>query len=542
MCVLCVFERIKYPLDYSFPMSSIEELINAPMEGGILHDLPPDPYDTPDPPVVYTPKGKPELNILWLPQYLTNLGFVRAGTNEDPIFYRFDTAAGYYRYASKKSLEAAEAEALQVHVQPFIERGERTIKNDISSIIFRIPHIDTLRIRLREERPDIAPFYEDSELIPFSDGIYSVRCNRLLPRTSYILVTTPLGVPFAPEYLMDEETYQPKYLEMMDGREDLLAQLFEQLGYILCAREHINPSLLILYGETGRNGKSTVTDVVTACLPPHDISRIDYSDMFNSFSVAETEGKYLNIAGDAAVGDRRRSGHDPTAYLKKATSGEPMFLAAKGDPGRVTYAPRKFIFATNIPLALGGDGGIERRMYVIPFNKQFAEGQDDVRKLLLSPEGLTWFAMRCLQAYLEYLMRTKPDFRGRPVCEWGGKFLVTESSKGSKSLQMDGAKFDPVKLWIKDVLGIDPYGNPAEVREAFLFHVNGPGWIDPPTSFILNDVKQYYTEQFGETAFKGDFSNKHFLTIMRDTYGVMNKRVNSTPQGGYKFSRKDTIV
>ena len=285
-----------------------------------------------------------------LSRYCAEAGYIRKVSKDGEItIYRFDISSGYYQVVAPKIL--------------LLE-----IINGISCLRA------TTDLASTEERRNLASMYSDGEVIPFKNGIYSIRYNKLLPRTSYVFIEHPLNVDFNPSAL--DNPIRQRYMDVMCGDEQLFELLFEQLGYAMYARTFIVPTCTIFYGG-GSNGKSNVLKVLSKIIGERNISSLTLNDMTNAFTVARSEGKLINITHDASsasANSNLTATSNIVEFIKKSTSGEPHTFNPKNGAVHEGYGPRKFIFATNVMLNFGSmDGGLARRMYTIPFNATFKQ-------------------------------------------------------------------------------------------------------------------------------------------------------------------------
>ena len=306
------------------------------------------------------------------------------------------------------------------------------------NVIPRLPDIED--IEPTGEISQLAPLYSDGDVIPFSNGVYSIRYNKLLPKTSFIRVENDLAVRFNPSALTNP--IRQRYLDMMCGDEELFEDLFEQIGYILYARKHNNPHFTMLVGESGSNGKSIILNVLTKIVQESNIATLSMYEMSNEFQLATACGKYLCMSHDTTNGlrDKSMATADAKEFIKKATAREPFTFNAKYREPFQGYGPSKFIFASNSQINFGGgaDSGLERRMTVIPFNAHFKEDQR-IAAEFYTQEALEWFAMQALVSYMCYVHRAY-DGTGEseftPGTEVKGQFMKSNKALLAKKEQL----------------------------------------------------------------------------------------------------------
>jgi len=151
--------------------------------------------------------------------------------------------------------------------------------------------------------------------------------------------------------------------------------LQEFIGYSLMPSYHRFEAFSIFFGD-GRNGKSTVLEVVGALLGAANTSEVPLDAFSNGFCLAGMFGRLANIAADMPRMAKVQEG-----MLKQLVSGEPVQVNRKyREP--VTMRPTaKLIFATNyVPGFSDTSNGLWRRMIVLPFLRRFqGQGCDSER-------------------------------------------------------------------------------------------------------------------------------------------------------------------
>lgn len=411
------------------------------------------------------PRSKYVINWLGLRRYCIEAGYVRRTRDDgEYLLYRFDVNSGYYSETTVKVLTNDLVEGL-VAIAPDILLPTRIVGIIETNIIPYLPDADSLSAASLGQ--ELAGMYTEGEVIPFKNGIYSIKHNRLLPLTSHVFVEHPLSIDFNPSALND--AIRLRYMDIMCGDRSLFELLFEQMGYILYARSFIVPTCTIFYGS-GANGKSIVSNVLSKIIGPKNRSSLTLSDMTNSFAVAQAEGKMVNIAPDASsasMNSALMATSNILEFIKKSTSGEIHSFNPKNGKIHDGYGPRKFVFATNVLLNFGGmDGGLARRMYMIPFNASF-ENDSRVEASFYEKRAEEWFAMQALVSLLCMLRRKMGDSLFQSA-ELDGEYLVCKASVDMKSEQMVAS--DTVYHWISETYVPDVMDKDA-VRDALIGNI-----------------------------------------------------------------------
>lgn len=386
------------------------------------------------------------------------------------------------------------------------------------NVIPRLTNVD--EINPPSEIEQILPLYDDGDVIPFSNGFYSIRHNKILPKTPYKSTSSPLNVRFNPKAL-NNPTIRQRYLDMMCGDEELLEDLFEQIGYILYARKHNNPHFTLLVGETGCNGKSTVLNMLESIISVKNIAKLSMYEMSNEFQLATAHGKYLCMSHDTTSGlrDRTMATADAKEFIKKATAGEPFTFNPKYGKPFEGYGPKKFIFASNSQINFGGgaDGGLERRMTVIPFNAKFEEDQQ-VAEEFKSQEAVEWFAMQALLSYMCYIHRAYSAGESEfiPNTAVKGRFMTSKKAAQAKKEQLTAQS--TILDWISSYHNLD-IDDVAAIRALFI---------------AGNDIYDNYT-MFCKQSNRTPMTLNKFNREVRNRYGLVRRRTTCNGYHAYRY-------
>ena len=459
-------------------------------------------------------KGKYTINWLALRRYCGDTGCAcRMRKDGEFILYRFSMKTGYYYELPLKVLVNELIRGI-LSVAPDILLSTRFSSQVEVNILPNLP--DVTNLATTDSRKELARPYLEGEVIPFKNGIYSILRNKLLPRTSYVFIEHPLDVNFNPSALSNG--IRKRYLEMMCGDEKLFELLFEQLGYIMYAKTFNVPTCTMFYGA-GANGKSIVLDILSKLIGNENISTLSMYDMANSFSIAQSEGKLVNISSDSSAGpgSAMMATSDVREFIKKSTSGEMYTFNPKNKSVHMGYGPRKFIFASNVLLNFGGmDGGLARRMYAIPFNATFKEDRN-IKCTFYEPDAMEWFAMQALVS-LMCMLRRRMHGRELTETDLDGEYLICEASQEMKSEQM--AAQDTLLDWLSTDLELD-IQNKDEVRKA-----------------LIGRAELFYTySRFCRDTGRLPKSMKAFHSSLKTQFGIGQRR--STKDGVHIYIATD---
>ncbi len=510
-------------MDIPFWTTAYERLKKADM--GFAGEIDSEYYDVdPVTSAIVIPDDKGKGNINWdnLENYAKNLGYVVKKKENGTItgLFRFDRDIGYY-VASDPSVFTDE-----------LIRAVKSFRNTLISttfpklvelnIIKNLPSTDELIPKGRTAA--LIDLYKDGEVIPFKNGIYSVRANRMLPRTSSVFIENPLMVDFNPDSL--DADIAERYMQIACGDQSVLYDLLEQCGYIFFSRKITQPSFVIFSGPAGANGKSTVIKVIKHIIREGDISYTSLMGMTDKFAQTEMIGKILNIAEDTSSisMDQKFMTSNVLQFLKNATDGAEQQFERKYEKPFFTTAPKKFIFATNYNLNFGGtDGGFERRMHIIPFDNRF-KSDNSIQDLYLEKEAVEWFAMNSLVAYMCFVHRgcsIKGVDEFEPNAPLTGVFFESKRSQKAKVEQL--MTQDSVMEWLGDYLNLD-VTNKMEVVTFLVLSASpdaGDKRMDPFEEYVTYCSRNHRKNK-SRKSFHEELEKRFDLEISRSTSSILN--------------------
>jgi putative DNA primase/helicase len=185
------------------------------------------------------------------------------------------------------------------------------------------------------------------------------------------------------------------------GNIELIEFVQRVLGYALAGsvREHLLP---ICWG-TGRNGKSTLLNAVSATLGPHYSGKAPRQLLtakrgeHHPTELATLFGKRFVCAIETEAGQRLAE-----SLVKELTGGDPVTCRRMKEDFWTFNPTHTLILCTNHkPRVLGRDVAMWTRIRLVPFIRRFTEEEQDKalpEKLLAERPGiLSWLVRGCLQ-------------------------------------------------------------------------------------------------------------------------------------------------
>ncbi len=178
-------------------------------------------------------------------------------------------------------------------------------------------------------------------------------------------------------------------------------------GYALCGS--IREQCIFLFYGTGRNGKSTLINVVRevfgdyACVSPINT----FLAKRDGASGADASPDVARLAGGThlvTASEPNENSRFDESLIKAMTGGEPM-TARFLNQGFFTFAPRfKLVVSMNhLPSIRGADAGIWRRIRVVPFTVQIPEETVDREleaKLLEERDGILQWVLTGFEEWM----------------------------------------------------------------------------------------------------------------------------------------------
>lgn len=229
-------------------------------------------------------------------------------------------------------------------------------------------------------------FKENDGMMNLDNGIYDVNNQKLLPHSKEYFFKHSIPVEFNEKATCPTWNETLKYV--FEG-DEVLAKLIQQMfGYVLIGGYPFLHKAFVPYGE-GRNGKSTVLDVLKKILGKGNFSSVSMANLNKPFSAMLLDGKLANIASETPP-----TGIDAEIF-KAAVAGESITAAHKGMDEYDLEVKARFIFACNgLPVFGDNSVGMKDRLVLIPFNRYIGEKERDktIRNRLMNelPGILNW--------------------------------------------------------------------------------------------------------------------------------------------------------
>ena len=218
---------------------------------------------------------------------------------------------------------------------------------------------------------------EDDKYIAFKDVLLNVETFIIEPFSKDKICTTYF--PYYFEEIVKDTPNFDKFIksslvyekDVHKTDEDLVKLVQEMFGMFLINNLKASTAFF-LYGKSGSNGKSQLQKVIQNIFGYEQCSSLSLADLSDRFAPISLIGKRVNVAGelDEKFGNSK--------MFKALVSGDSIKAEHKFG-NNVFFVPKtKYIFATNkTPTFDGLDGGIIRRIKIIPFFREFKPTDPD---------------------------------------------------------------------------------------------------------------------------------------------------------------------
>ncbi len=246
-------------------------------------------------------------------------------------------------------------------------------------------------------------FKSTEGLINLENGILDVRNRILLSHSEEYFFRGKSPVSYDPTATC------PAFLvflsQIFSGDAERIKLVQQMIGYILIGGYPFLHRVFCLIGW-GRNGKSTLQDVMRDLLGRSNYSAVSLANLHLPFSAVMLSGKMANIVGETPTGKINAE------IFKSVTSGEGIRAARKFQDESIIDVSARFIFACNaIPTFDDDSDGLKDRLVIIPFDIYIDEDDRDTSlkgKLELELPGILNWAMDGAREIMQTRTLVKP--------------------------------------------------------------------------------------------------------------------------------------
>ena len=240
-------------------------------------------------------------------------------------------------------------------------------------------------------------FDKESGIINFKNGLYDMKKRQLYEHSSEFFSINQIDIDFN-ENAKIVQAVDDFLNKISSGIEKRKQVILEMIGYCMTTSVK-EQKAFILYGETARNGKSTLTIVITRMIGRENVGNVSFYDINNNrFAVAGIKGKLLNTGAEMTEEYLR-----DISILKMSITGDDIEIEEKFKTREIISPYAKFIFNANtLPRVADKTNGFYRRLHIIPLETSFTD--EDAKEFdineLLTEEALEYLAKISIEAYL----------------------------------------------------------------------------------------------------------------------------------------------
>lgn len=244
-------------------------------------------------------------------------------------------------------------------------------------------------------------FNENRDFINCLNGLYSLKDNKLIPHNPQTAGRIQMSFNYGTKKVIPE--VDQFLLDLADGCEERAQLIKEMIGFGTTLSADFN-KVFFLYGASASNGKTTLTNVITALVGEDNVANEPLDKIHNSpYSVAELKGKTLNIVPDISA-----KYLEDVSTIKGVTGGDKVRMEKKFKDPEKAHITAKFIFGCNELPKVPKDEGWYRRVVIIPFYRQFTEDNTfDVNTLIDNQDALDYLGTMCVDAFVQVLKSRK---------------------------------------------------------------------------------------------------------------------------------------
>lgn len=241
--------------------------------------------------------------------------------------------------------------------------------------------------------------YEESELVPFDNGLYHIKEDRLLRFTPNLFISYQLGGTYKPR--IREHPVEEIYKRIIPDN-GTRKFFFEMVGYSLFSPVMSPPAIFVIYGP-GNTGKSALQVAVTALAGAENISSMDLSQLSGTFTTAELMGKLVNICGETGSGQNRNESKVDGELLKRLSDGQVITVQRKhGNPFQMVNRAKLWFITNTLPDFGDTSSGMYRRLYIIPC-RQEQNWEERIYEKMTDWDAISWLANKALEGYRDFL-------------------------------------------------------------------------------------------------------------------------------------------
>ncbi|MDO4924215.1 MAG: phage/plasmid primase, P4 family [Turicibacter sp.] len=364
--------------------------------------------------------------------------------------------------------------------ETFLKKQIKDITNTINPKIWRLIRVKELIDELRIDALQLNTLEVDHRYINVKNGLIDVNAMKLLPHDPDILTTVQLPINYT------SKSECPRFIqflnEIFEGDQERIQVIQEIFGYTLTTDVKLQKFFVFL--GLGKNGKSLLISILEALCGKQNCSNASLNQLESKFGLQAIEGKLLNVSAE-----NENDGFINSEHIKLLTGDDCVQIEKKyKDSYSIKPFVKLFVVTNNMFKCKDTSYGFLRRLYIVPFNVQFADPNQTSKtgqlvqdpnlkeKLLAELDGI-------LRWSLEGYHRLKKN-----------SYHLTSSQVCQRAIDDYEVNQNPFKAFIKDHIVIDSEKNAYKQDVIWCFN----DWVRK------KKLSQYYqlTDEFFWAQFK----------------------------------------
>ena len=239
---------------------------------------------------------------------------------------------------------------------------------------------------------------KESNIINFKNGLYNLKEKKMYAHTPNFFSINQINVNYKENARVVTEV--DDFLNKISNYNIQRKQtILEMIGYSMTTSMKFQKAF-ILYGETARNGKSTLLTVITKLIGEENVGNVSLRDIStNRFAGSGIQGKILNTCSEMTEEILK-----DISFFKALIGGDNVEVEKKFKDRKTISQYAKFIFCANaLPHVADKTNGFYRRLHIIPFERSFTDEEVkdfDIDKILTN-DALEYLAKISLDAYMK---------------------------------------------------------------------------------------------------------------------------------------------
>ena len=174
--------------------------------------------------------------------------------------------------------------------------------------------------------------------------------------------------------------------------------ILEMIGYSMTTSVRLQKAF-ILYGETARNGKTTLINIITELIGRENVGNVSFKDINkNRFAASGIRNKLLNAGSEMT-----EEFIEDVSIFKMYVTGDYVEVERKFESRQLISPYAKFVYSANtLPNVSDKTNGFYRRLEIIPLETSFTDkdAKDFNFNDLVTEEALQYLARISVEAYM----------------------------------------------------------------------------------------------------------------------------------------------